>query len=147
MSAEAVSPGETPEQKKPEEKNKQRVAAFIKDMRNVKFAGARGSASLDSYFLLSYDRETKNDRIDYVSWTDDESRYPSNFISSLSKLELPKGKDHPPFNKRSAIAYTGEIIPVIAFGMGPEGRAFLFRRKDMSTKISFERIKRAVGIS
>jgi hypothetical protein len=35
MSAEAVSPGETPEQKKPEEKNKQRVAAFIKDMRNV----------------------------------------------------------------------------------------------------------------
>ena len=74
MSAEAVSPGETPEQKKPEEKNKQRVAAFIKDMRNVKFAGARGSASLDSYFLLSYDRETKNDRVDYVSWTNDESR-------------------------------------------------------------------------
>jgi len=74
MSTEEVSSGETSEQKRTEEKNKQRVAAFIKDMRNVKFAGARGSASLDSYFLLSYDQEAKNDRIDYVSWTNDESR-------------------------------------------------------------------------
>jgi len=147
MSSEEVGPGEIPEQIRPEEKAKQRVAAFIKDMRNVKFAGARGSASLDSYFLLSYDQETKEDRIDYVSWTDDESRYPLNFISSLSKLELPKGKDHPPFNNKSATVNTREIIPAIAFGMGPEGRAFLFRRPGMSTKKSFERIKQAVGLS
>jgi hypothetical protein len=143
MNAEAVSLQETLGR---EGRNKQKVADFIKGMKIIKFAGARGSLNLDSFFLLTYNQITKKDEIDYVSWAKDKSRYPYNFAVTLNKLKLPRGKDHPPFNKRSSTEDTGKKIPVIAFGMGPESRAFLFRRRDMSTKISFERIREAIGL-
>lgn len=143
MNAEAINLQETLER---EERDKQKVADFIKGMKIIKFAGARGSLNLDSFFLLTYNQATRKDEIDYVSWVKEESRHPYNFAVALNKLKLPKGKDHPPFKKRSSVVNTGGKIPVIAFGMGPEGRAFLFRRRDMSTKISFERIREAIGL-
>lgn len=124
----------------------QRVASFIENMRAVKFAGARGRV-LDSYFLLTYNQATKKDEIDFLSWSEDESRsFPSKFIDTFRKLELPKGKNHPPYRKKHTIPNERRNVPVIAFGMGPDDRAFLFRLKDMSTKISFERLKIAVGL-
>lgn len=143
----------------------QRVMSFIEGMHDVKFAGPKGSLKdLDTFLLVTYNRTTKQDEVDFISWAknpedsndpenpNDPSRsFPYNFISSLRLLELPKGKDHAPYPQsykyyENELSKLGNKVPVIAFGSGPTGRNVLYRLKGMSTKESFERLKQAAGL-
>lgn len=129
------------------ESKEQKVMSFIEGMKAIKFEGPRGKFNLDTFLLLTYNQKTREDEIEFVSWAVDSSRSDFGYIKTLlNLLELPKKKNHPPYPRKEAIPYEEKRIPVIAFGTGPTGRSFLYRRKEMSTKISFERLKEAVGL-
>ena len=84
----------------------QRVMSFVEGMHDVKFAGPRGKfADLDTWLLITYNRITKEDEINFVSWAENQDaskdpenpndplrKYPFNFISSIRSLELPNNK-------------------------------------------------------
>lgn len=146
---------------------KQRITSFIEGMKEIKFYGPRGnSEDLDTFLLITYDQKTRRDKIDFVTWakSSEESNspenlndplrsFPSKFIAGLSLIELPKGKNHSPYLRTGLQYYDdimpsndGKIIPVIAFGTGPSGRYVLYRRRGLSTKESFERLKKAAGL-
>lgn len=129
------------------EEKQEKVKTFIAEMRAVKFEGPRGKFDLDTFLLLTYDQRTKKDEIEFVSWAIDSSRSDPGYIKTLlGLLELPKRKDHPPFENKFTISNEGKKVSVIAFGTGPNGRSFLYRLKGMSTKESFKRLKKAAEI-
>jgi len=152
MEIEVVSTEENQTQGK-----EQRVKDFIEGMERIKFDGPlRRKFRLDTFLLLTYDQRTKEDEIEFVSWAVDSSRSDAGYIKTLlNLLPLPKGKNHPPYPRKENIPDEGKKIAVIAFGTGPLARksgkaygdgTFLFRRKEMSTKLSFERLKKAAGL-
>lgn len=132
----------------------QRVMSFIKDMKAIRFDGpTRGKFDLDTFLLLTYNQGANKDEIEFASWAIDSSRiYPDYIKTVLSYLKLPEKKDHPPYPRTDMQYYEdnmpkeGKKVPVIALGIGPTGRTFLFRLKGMSTKNSFERLRKAAGV-
>jgi len=127
--------------------SKQRVEEFLSNLHPVKFDNlGKGTKDLDTFFLVTYDQSKKEDTVDFVSWAGDTSRsYPSNYVSFIASLQLPKNKDHPAFPNKFTIPDEGKRVPVIAFGTGPGGKSFLFQLKGMNTKPAFERLKKLIG--
>ena len=126
-----------------------KVKSFIKDMKAIKFAGPKGRYTLDSFVLLTYDQKTETDETEFISWAKDSSRIePDYLVFRLNEVELPKNKDHDPYPQTPVQYYEnlaesqkGKRVSAIAFGIGPDGRAVLYRLKYLSTKDSFERLK------
>jgi len=151
MEAETFIVEEAPEQKAA----KIKVKSFIRDMKAIKFAGPKGRYTLDSFVLLTYDQKTETDEIEFVSWAKDSSRIEPDYLAfRLNEVELPKNKDHDPYPQTPMQYYEnlaesqkGKRVPAIVFGIGPDGRAVLYRLKYLSTKDSFERLKNNPEIS
>lgn len=131
---------------------KERVKLFIEGMKPRRFEGPlRGK--LDTFLLLTYDQANGEDTVNFLSWAVDSSRANEDYIKTeLSYLELPEKYNHTPYPRTNLQYYDdimpkdGKRIPAIAFGIGPSGRKILYRRKGMSTKAAFERLKVAVGL-
>jgi hypothetical protein len=129
----------------------QNAMSFIEGMKEVRFDGPRGNKfDFDTFLFLTHNEKTREDKIEFKSWAVDSSRSNPDYMKVLlNLLELPKGRNHPPYPQKR-LQYYDEIMPkedkdfpAIAFATGAKGRSCLFRLKGLSTKESFERLKKA----